>query len=832
MNSKRPAPLDFGSNLKVTITPNPPMLAQPEPGLETQPAPEPEPQIEAEPDIDLAIADGPVFDSTFPFAFSEPAEGAVTPRRETPVEPPPQQERHFRPAPPEPQVGGRIGYVAAFLFSLIWGVSLATFWIGYQSKLGPFESAPFAAVVVALLAAGPIALAFVLAYALKQAAHIVAEARYARALAAEMLQPAALASLGAGSAVEAVRREIENAAAAAGQARHEIKTLSEILAGETAKLIDSAAAAARTAGSLTDAFAHERTELANLATALDGQATAVTEAINSQAEMVSQASDLAETQIREAQASLLARAADLASAADSTTDAARAASEDLERQTARLEAAGVGVTDQVRVVEEGLAEQRAALVAVSHSLRAEQEDFAAQIESQQAQLAEILANARDETQVLEDTATKGGAALRELVTQVTDQYRELADAASQERDLFGVAALQSAGALSEAMRHERDTLKDETQQAITQMSQAADEARTAAAAQAETARRRIDELGEAAFSAGQRADAAFESRISEARALIEQSTSLVEEAGLKANERLAKSLESTRAVVTQIEDLLKDVEQRTARMPADAEARGAEVKAAVEQGVDDLLSAARRASEETQAIDAAFQERVHRNYEMLSEAVRLMGVVGGVAPPRPARPTRPELGLRGTVAPARPADAEPAEPRTRLKLTPTASDEEFNSVFEQAGARAEGTEVEGQDWTWKDLLSSIDESPDGEDRLADRLIGEIDGLGIDPAALMPRPRLEEIGATLQAKDQTGAREVVRKLAPAAVRRLSRKILTDISLRNTANRFLKRFEAAIEEAITRDGEGVALTDLLVTPQGRAFLLIDAAVGDLA
>ena len=47
----------------------------------------------------------------------------------------------------------------------------------------------------------------------------------------------------------------------------------------------------------------------------------------------------------------------------------------------------------------------------------------------------------------------------------------------------------------------------------------------------------------------------------------------------------------------------------------------------MQQGLDDLLASARRAAEETQAIDQAFQERVRRNYEMLSEAVQLMGVV-------------------------------------------------------------------------------------------------------------------------------------------------------------------------------------------------------------
>lgn len=836
MTRKPHQPLDFSAHAEVGSP------RAPEPELVPMPQAEADEGPFAEPDLDLEIADEAIHFSPVTVQVAEGPEGSVTRRPETP---PRSAERMFRPAPAEPKSDGRLGYGAALVFSLIWAGGLIMFWLGYQGRVAPLDFQPLALTVLGLLAAAPIALAWMLAYVLRQAMHVAAEARYARSQAVDMLQPAALASAGAGSAVEAVRQEIDKAAAAAAQARHELKTLSEVLASETAKLIDAAAASARTASSLTTAFAHERSELGALGASLDAQAGAVVEAINSQAEMVSQASDLAETQIREAEAALAARAADLAAAAGETTEAARLAGEDLSRQTARLEAAGTGVSEQIRVVEESLAEQRAALVAASHSLRAEQEDFAAQIESQQAQLSEILSQAQGGTAELEDTAARGGEALRQLVAQATDQYRELADAAAEERDIFGATALQSVGALSEAVRHERDLLQEETQQAIEAMTRAAGEARTAATSQAEAARQHIDELSEAAFAAGQKADTAFEARLAEARALIEQSAELVEDAGRRAGERLSQSLAGARETVEEIEAMLRDVEARTARMPAEAEAQGAQVKAAVEQGVDDLLATARKAAEETQAIDQAFQERVHRNYEMLSEAVRLMGVVSGAASPaRPLRSSvRAEGMLRGTSSPSATGestfDGETGDgaPRARLKLTPTATDEEFSTVFEQASGRetpepATPTATDGQEWTWKDLLSSIDETPDGEERLADRLIAEIGALGIDPTALMPRPRIEEIAAALQTGDQQGAREVVRKLAPAAVRRLSRRILTDISLRSTANRFLKRYESVLDDAAARDREGFATTALLNTDQGRAFLLIDAAVGDLA
>ena len=74
---------------------------------------------------------------------------------------------------------------------------------------------------------------------------------------------------------------------------------------------------------------------------------------------------------------------------------------------------------------------------------------------------------------------------------------------------------------------------------------------------------------------------------------------------------------------------------------------------------------------DTEALDASFQERVRRNYDMLTEAVRLMGVVSGDNTPPPAR-------RREAPTPeAPPAARSPAREergfglRGRLRLEPT-----------------------------------------------------------------------------------------------------------------------------------------------------------------
>jgi len=145
-----------------------------------------------------------------------------------------------------------------------------------------------------------------------------------------------------------------------------------------------------------------------------------------------------------------------------------------------------------------------------------------------------------------------------------------------------------------------------------------------------------------------------------------------------------------------------------------------------------------------------------------------------------------------------------------------------------------GREREG--WTWRDLLGSMDAEAETaetveDEQLADSLLDEIRRLGVDPNALLPRSRVEAAADARQAGAPDSAREIVRRVAPAAARRISRHILTDKPTRDQAERFLALYEGRIEDAIRKDPAGHMLNTLLASEEGRTFLLIDAAIGDL-
>ncbi|WP_343699776.1 polar localization protein TipN [Caulobacter sp.] len=755
------------------------------------------------------------------------------------------------------RMSGVLFWTLATAVAALWALAPIAFALGYARGVPAFRVEGFALMVFAGLAIGPALLTLLGAYLLRQANGISDELRRTRTLTDRIVSPAALAAVGASSAVDAMRQGVDEAAAAAERAREHIVSLRQALAEETARLAEAAADSAKTANALAQGLGQERTAMESLSHSLDARSTAVVDAIGSQARMVAEASDLAETQLREAEAALAARAADLAAAAAEASDAARVGAEDLSRQIARLETAGHGVGDQISSVEKSLAAQRAALVEASQALRSEQEDFASEAETRTAQLTEFVAYTRVGATELSDSAAMGAEILRGLIGAAAEQFREMVDGAREQRDGLNDEVKKTLEAIGDVAENQRNLLEDELKAAMEAMAEAALKASEGVEARVEAARSRVDQLNEIAFAAGQKADAVFESRMEEARDIIEHSAQMVEQAGARTSQKLQDSVQSARGTLDELEGMLAEIGKRTADLPAEALQKAAEVRVAIEQGVEQLMNAVRRTAEETAAIDQAFQERVRRNYEMLSEAAGAVtaSTTATVAartsspmapPPRRAAPPPAPAAFQAPVPqPPQPLpmaefddeDEPPADSRRRLRLTPTATDEEFRSVFEQAQSRKQApppsaAEPEGEGgWSWRNLLAGIENSSPGDTALGEKLAAEITAMGIDPHALLPRGRIDEIAAALQTRDATGAREVVKRLAPAAIRRLVRRLFSDATLKGNTERFLARYAGMIDEAAGQDREGFLLAALLSSDAGRAYLLLDAASGDL-
>ena len=808
----------------------------PLPSFLTAPAPQP-PAPVAEPE---------------PTAPSKRFEAAVTNSRETPPAPtltppvtPLSTAREGKKPMPAP-----LFWSLAVAIAALWTLGPIAFALGYGAGVPALKLDQFALLVFTALAIGPAAFTLLGAYMLRQAQGVSAELKHTRIVTDRLVTPAALAAAGVNGVVEGIRTQIDAATVAAEEARARVQALREALAEETLALAQTTSESARMVKQLSEGLGHERQAMHALSTTLDAQSTAVVDAIGSQARMVAEASDLAETQLREAEATLAARAADLAAAASEASDAARVGAEDLSRQIARLETAGQGVGDQMGAVERTLASQRAALVAASQSLRTDQEDFASESETRTAQLTEFIGHTRAGATEMSDMAAMGAEVLRGLIGAAAQQLREVAETARAEREALAAETSSAIAALASAAGGQRNDLEAALSQALDAMAAAAARANEGVELRVEAARVRVDQLNEIAFAAGQKADTVFESRMDEARDLIEQSAQVVEQAGARTAQKLAQSVETTRGTIAEMEAMLADVGRRTADLPAEALARANEVRAQIEQGIEELRASARRTADETTAIDQAFQERVRRNYDMLSEAVGRMGAAPSPAPApnrappplsRQVQPAPPPLAPAPAPVAPQPAPPPANEPdelslRPRLRLTPTATDDEFRSVFDSAGGRTAAPQPQAPadraEPSWRKLLSGLESAAPGDAALGEKMAGEILAMGIDPAALLPRARIDEIAATIQTHDENGAREVVKKLAPAAIRRLVRRLFSDAPLRAEAERFLRRYAGMMDEASEQDREGFLVAALLSSDAGRAYLLLGAAFGDLA
>ncbi len=730
-----------------------------------------------------------------------------------------------------PLPSGRHAYLVAGVASALWIGGVAA-WFMYEFGSGAVELEPLRMAVYALIALAPAGMAIMLAHAVRQGAGLAAETRHARQLSEALVAPTALAAQQTGEVLQSLRNDIDQASLAAERARNDMALLREALSQETTRLNEAAETAGRTARRLTEQLGGERTQMAALGAQLDSQATGVLDAVSRQSRMVVDASDLAQTQLREAEAALAARAADLAAAAGEAQDAARVAADDLARQTLRLENAGSGVAEQILSVEEGLGQQRAALVTAAYALRTDQEDFSAQVESQRAQLTEQLSASRSAAGELGETSTRTAETIKDLVEAATDQFRALVEMSQREADGFDAATKLALDRFEALAADARDALVEETRLALSALQATAEQSRAAAADAAEQASMRADRLGEALFDAAQKADQAADARVDSARKIVTETGGLVDEAGERAVERLEATLERMNAALIQIDESIGDLDERAARLPEEARKRVDAVRTSVEEGLAALSAASQKAAAETEALDAGFQERVRRNYDMLTEAVRLMGVVSGDTP---ALRRREPVHAPAPLEPESPRERAKAEEprgfglRNRLKLEP------------MPGSTAPAPPVDDR-LGWSDL---VDDGPDEApldldtpimpaadiDALEERVTAAIRRMGVDPNALLPRSRIEEAAHAVAERDPDRARQIVRRVAPAAVRSVSRRVLTDPDLRADAEAYVR--------AVTRDlmarasvGDGPAIQSRLTSDGGRAYMLLDAAIGDLA
>ncbi|MBJ7448004.1 MAG: tipN, partial [Brevundimonas sp.] len=184
-------------------------------------------------------------------------------------------------------------------------------------------------------------------------------------------------------------------------------------------------------------------------------------------------------------------------------------------------------------------------------------------------------------------------------------------------------------------------------------------------------------------------------------------------------------------------------------------------------------------------------------------------------------PTRPDPGLRPAIAPKE--ETRGFGQRIRPAPEPEPALQPANT-FEREGSGQASRDDEPLD------LDTPLMPPVATEALGERITAAIRRMGVDPNALLPRSRVEEAAQAVTGGDPDRARQIVRRVAPAAVRSVSRRVLTDPDMRADAEAYVRAFSRDLGvRAAARDGAGVL--GQLTSDGGRAYMLLDAAIGDL-
>jgi len=747
----------------------------------------------------------------------------------------------------------RFAYPVAVLLSVGWAAAATAFAAYYRSEAWRFDFTPTQSALLAAVVLLPVILIGLGAYSIRQSGELILETRRARAATDALVAPAVLAAAEAGDVVASVRLEITRAADMASAAMAQLSALRAALAEDSARMQEITATASAAAGAMTETLSRERQEMGALSEQMDARATAIGETIARQTEMVAQASDLAQTQLREAEASLSARAAELAAAASDAAEISSLAGQQLSLNADQLQKVGDAVNQQIGALQTNLSQERAQFEALEATLRDAQAAVVERLARERALIIEAVAQGRVGSEDISTTATEVAAQLRTLIGEATAHLGALATTARTGQAQLDTEARTHLKALADLTGQTRAQIETESRETIGQLARLAQETREAsqaafeeatagALARIQSARETLEQLGEMAFTSGQRADEIFDSRFAAARRLIDESTQLISEAGHQTTQRIEASLAAARAAAAEITALLDAVDDRAreAAAPAGGPARmtaDTVLEAQVSQTVASLSETARLMSDAAHGdprtgVEMATPLAPRRDVDLIQTPVahlRPSAANESVHAPAAAEDDDEDGGppLSFDIPAPDPSVGRAGGTRPRLRLTMTDQDRDVKTVFEPVRSRRDTSDVR----TWRDILKKMgDEADNGDEALPNRLRSEVEALGVDPAALLPRGRIDEISRSLGDGDLDAGRDTVRRLAPAAVRRLARRMESDDELKEDARRFVGRFGSLVVEALAQDQ--AAASGLLGSDQGRVFLLLDASVSPAA
>jgi methyl-accepting chemotaxis protein len=662
-----------------------------------------------------------------------------------------------------------------------------------------------------------------------------------------MMDPDRGGEQAARSTARAVRAEMDRLEGAVGGIAERLSSLESTLMHRTSAL----KAAGEDARGGADALARTmETESARL----DALIAALTELTAN-----------AQSSTRAASEGIDARAARLAEAADALVKRSGEVSDTASLAAERLDGAATRATAAIAQLDEAAARGESAL-ARAHDLmvlaRLRADEAAGGVTGAVEALRDVAAQASDTVRQASATIQQQAEGSRQASLETIEQLR-----ASAEEN--GRRVAEALRAEAEAARQVGEETLVALRHSAEAVRQAALDARAQSAQHLDDNQRQLEGLRQVAFDAGQQADKFAENRLREARSMIEGSAGLLDETGARIQERFQRLAAACADQARSVEDVLDGLDRRMATLPVEAKARAEAIEAALADTLDRLNAAGKRAAAETARLDDAFQARLRDSYSALGEVVQRLGGLSGavpggaplapppppvpvaapivrpmaapvasetVAPPPPPEPApepapepeaaaapepdapettaaepageaRPSLfGLRGALD--TPALSEPVVAPPRINISsPIPVEEDVFAELQRNEARGPAN----GDWSWKQVLSTLDQRAQPDDTAR---MGQL-ARTLQLAKAIPPVTLDHLRG-LASRSRAGGRAGTLESAPGEVAALRSLLAEDPDLRGAVVRFVESRREGAARARLQGNEA------------RLYLVADAAL----
>lgn len=696
---------------------------------------------------------------------------------------------------------GNAAIFVALTASAFWMGAVGAFSWGY---FGPYELGRMALHWKLLIVAGmtiPPLLMWLAALIVRRAEALRITTEDLSLIAWRLTQPEDSAAREITRVGRAVRREIDALNTGLENALSRVRALEETMTERTAEIERTTAEVAERVDHVRYRLRDERERLSELSLSLRGEAERIGEVLSGRVALVRTAAEGAAEELREAQKVIDNQIESFKTAAAAAAEGSKLAGKEIEREAARFEATAESALARAESLQQRHERQRGALQDAVERLRQEGEAIEGALERQRNNLDRIADAMAAQTQRIDAAASDGGRRIDAVAANFLARMEQMGSQIAREADRAKTSGELTNASLEETGRAVQDIVE---------------RARTTIAAETADATRHLDDVMAAAA---------------------------------EASTRLSQTMSDVKTAATEAFSAIDGAAERMRRMmdnlPGEAGEHAQRVRAILEQEVNALLTLSDKMNAAAK-VAARKVERVEADNAAPPPAPSARAA-GTVPPPAPAERTEPVLRRQSTPfatkAMATPAAAPMDEDRVEPNADPDGAKGHGWLEFARrlAGREKKDADLGPAPWRISTVLAAADkahaEGPATErarlQAMSLRVMEALDALPIDLDRALETEQPLELWRRFAAGDRNAfAKRLVGVLTRDERERIAQRYASDPAFKDLSDRYLRQFDALIEEGVQSDRDRIMTETYLASQVGKVYLILAHALGRVA